>query len=200
MSILPIDFYLNEDVLSVSESLLGKVLLTRFDQQVTAGIIVETEAYAGTKDKACHAYGSRKTKRTEVMYRQGGISYIYLCYGIHHLMNVVTNQSGIPEVVLIRAIEPIQGQPIMQQRRGKKQVDKTLTAGPGALTQAMGITVNHNALSLLTAKFCILDEGENIDASQIERRPRVGIAYAEEHTLLPYRFSIKNNPWVSKAK
>ena len=107
------DFYQREDVLTISRELLGKVLCTQFEGELTSGIIVETEAYAGETDQASHTYGGRRTLRTEVMYAPGGVSYIYLCYGIHHLFNVVTNFEGIPHAILIRAIKPIDGIDIM---------------------------------------------------------------------------------------
>ena len=141
MSKLQADFYQREDDLLISRELLGKVLYTNFHGELTSGIIVETEAYAGTTDKASHAYGGRRTKRTKIMYSPGGYAYVYLCYGIHHLFNIVTNKENIPHAVLIRAIQPRDGIEIMLQRRNKKKVDHSLTSGPGSLTRALGITV-----------------------------------------------------------
>lgn len=200
MAILPLDFYLEQSVLTITEALLGKLLVTRFDNQLTSGLIVETEAYNGVNDKGCHAYNHRRTARTETMYKRGGISYIYLCYGIHHLMNVVTNEADTPHAVLIRAIEPQEGQKTMQKRRNKKKIDYTLTSGPGSMSQALGITTAYNGNSLRSKTFHICDAGVNIPAEQVLRRPRVGIAYAEEDAKRPYRLSIQGNPWVSKAK
>jgi len=149
MSKLQADFYQREDVLLISRELLGKVLCTNFHGKLTSGIIVETEAYAGVTDKASHAYGGRRTKRTETMYAKGGSAYVYLCYGIHHLFNIVTNKENIPHAVLIRAIQPLDGIEIMLQRRNKKKVDQSLTAGPGSLTRALGITVKDSGTLLM---------------------------------------------------
>lgn len=200
MHVLPLDFYLDQNVLNITEALLGKCLVTRFGNQLTSGLIVETEAYDGVTDKACHAYNNRRTPRTETMYQQGGISYIYLCYGIHPLMNVVTGDVNAPQAVLIRAIEPTDGLKTMQKRRHKKKIDYTLTAGPGAMSQALGITTKHNGMSLQSKTFCICETGFHVPDTDIVRRPRVGIGYAEEHAQLPYRLNIRDNPWVSKAK
>ena len=131
MSKLGIDFYQREDILTISRQLLGKILCTNFNDKLTTGIIVETEAYAGVADRASHAYGDRRTNRTEVMYSPPGTAYVYLCYGIHHLFNVVTNGEGIPHAVLIRAIEPMEGIDIMLQRRKMNKLLPKLTAGPG---------------------------------------------------------------------
>ena len=149
MSKLGIDFYQREDVLAISHELLGKVLCTNFNGSLTTGIIVETEAYAGVADRASHAYGGRRTNRTEVMYSPPGTAYVYLCYGIHHLFNVVTNVEGVPHAVLIRAIEPIEGIDIMLQRRKMSKLLPKLTAGPGILSQALGISTQHSWISLL---------------------------------------------------
>ncbi|SVE63860.1 uncharacterized protein METZ01_LOCUS516714, partial [marine metagenome] len=131
MSKLGIDFYQRENILAISHDLLGKVLCTNFNGSLTAGIIVETEAYAGVADRASHAYGGRRTNRTEVMYSPPGTAYVYLCYGMHHLFNVVTNVEGIPHAVLIRGIEPIEGIDIILQRRKMSKLLPKLTAGPG---------------------------------------------------------------------
>ena len=139
MAKLPYSYYQNQDVNSIAIDLLGKYLFTSIDGIVTAGIIVETEAYKGAEDKASHAYGGRFTNRTQIMYEDGGVSYVYLCYGIHHLFNVVTGPKGIPHAVLIRGLEPIEGLDQMLMRRGMTSLKPNLTAGPGALAQAMGI-------------------------------------------------------------
>lgn len=200
MNKLPINFYTRTNVLNISKELLGKVLYTRFNNELTAGIIVETEAYNGIVDKASHAHGGRRTKRTETMYQQGGISYVYLCYGIHHLFNVVTNMEGVPHAVLIRAVEPIEGIDIMQRRRNKTTIDTTLTSGPGALSQALGITTNMDGISLQSSKIWIADNSITISENEIIASPRVGVGYAKEDALLPYRFRIKENKWCSRAK
>ncbi len=198
--VLPKSFYLREDVVGIARELLGKVLVTNIDGQTTSGMIVETEAYAGVNDKASHAYGGRRTKRTEIMYHEGGVAYVYLCYGIHHLFNVVTNIKDVPHAVLIRAIEPLDNIPFMIQRRRKSKLDTTLTAGPGAMSQALGIKTSHTGLSLNSSSIYIEDKGLIVNDSNIEERSRVGVAYAKEDALLPYRFSIRGNKYVSKGK
>ena len=197
---LPIGFYTRADVVQIAKELLGKVLVTRFDGLTTSGIIVETEAYAGAGDKASHAYGGRRTARTETMYRMGGVAYVYLCYGIHHLFNVVTNMEDIPHAVLIRAIEPIEGIDIMLERRGKSKLVPSLTAGPGAMSSALGIHTKHTGSRLSGGEIIIEDRGIVVKKKEIISGTRVGVAYAEEDAYLPYRFLIKDNPYVSKGK
>ncbi len=197
---LPQDFYTRNNVLQIAKELLGKVLVTNFNNEYTAGIIVETEAYAGAGDKASHAYGSRRTARTEIMYGKGGIAYVYLCYGIHHLFNVVTNVQDTPHAVLIRGVEPIDGMDIMLERRGKDKLTPALTAGPGALSMALGIHTVHTGLSLLDETLFIEDRGIKIKKTDIVAGTRVGVAYAQEDAFLPYRFWVKGNAYVSKGK
>src|SRR5687767_9579715 len=136
MQKLPLAFYLRDDVVQIAKDLLGKILVTQWDEHYTAGRIVETEAYAGTLDRASHAYKG-KTRRTEVMFGEGGVTYIYLCYGLHQMFNIVTNVSGTPHAILIRALEPLAGIDIMLQRTGKQKPDATLTRGPGNVGKAM---------------------------------------------------------------
>lgn len=198
MGKLNVTFYLGADVVEVAKNLLGKKLCTFIDNQFTAGIITETEAYEGITDKASHAYGGRYTNRTQVMYRKGGISYVYLCYGIHHLFNVVTNVEGTPHAVLIRAIRPTDGNEFMQQRRNKKQLNKLLTSGPGALTQALGITTTHSGLHLSDNTIWIEDSGIILHPEQIKATTRIGVNYAQDHALWPYRFYIKDEEHISK--
>ena len=198
--ILSKEFYRREGVVTIAQEILGKVLVTNIDGEVTSGIITETEAYAGVTDKASHAYGGRRTNRTEIMYHDGGTAYVYLCYGIHHLFNVVTNVEGMPHAVLIRAIEPLEGIPIMLQRRNKEKLDVSLTAGPGAMSQALGITTQYTGVKLDESFISIEDRGIVINGKDIEARTRVGVAYAKEDALLPYRFSIRGNRYVSKGK
>lgn len=197
---LPRDFYRQKNVCKVAKGLIGKVLITRFNGAVTAARIVETEAYNGVVDKASHAWNGRRTNRTETMYNDGGVSYVYLCYGIHHLFNVVTNEVDVPHAVLIRAAEPILGMDAMLKRTGKIKLDHTLTRGPGNLSKAMGILINHNALDLQTNQLCIVDDGYKIKSSQIIATTRIGVDYAAEDALLPYRFILKDNPYVSGKK
>ena len=201
MSKLPRDFYQREDVLAISRELLGKVLCTYFDRKLTTGIIVETEAYAGTTDRASHAYRGRRTQRTEIMYSPGGIAYVYLCYGIHHLFNVVTNVEGVPHAILIRAIQPLDGIDFMLQRRNMKKLLPKLTSGPGVLSKAMGISILNSGQSLLSRYIWIENRSNKpLKNSKIITSPRVGVQYAGKDTSNPWRFKIEGNPWVSSAK
>ena len=197
---LPKSFYQREDVLQISKELLGKHLVTNFDGIRTVGKIVETEAYRGPEDKACHAYNNRRTKRTETMFAKGGVAYVYLCYGIHHLFNVVTGKQDVPHAILIRAVEPVEGMDVMLARRKFTKIKTTLTAGPGTLTKALGITTAHDTLDLTGNQIWIEDTGEEIKEKNIIASPRVGVAYAQEDALLPWRFRVKNSKWTSPAK
>ena len=198
--ILTPDFYCQKEVLLIARQLLGKVLCTRLNGVLTSGFITETEAYAGTTDKACHAFGGRRTTRNETMYGLGGHAYVYLCYGMHHLFNVVTHQKEQPFAVLIRAVHPLDGLQVMLQRRKHCSLKPNLSAGPGAMSQALGIHKIHNGLALQGPEIWIEDRGINIAAKDIQLSPRIGVAYAQEHALLPYRFYIKEDPFVSKTK
>lgn len=198
--ILQQSFYDRKDVVKIARELLGKVLVTNISGTYTSGMIVETEAYAGITDKASHAYNNRRTTRTEIMYMHGGVSYVYLCYGIHHLFNVVTNVQDIPHAILIRAVEPIDGIEAMLERRGKDKVQPSLTAGPGAMSMALGIHTKHTGLSLSGPEIFIEDRGIKIRSSDIVAATRVGVAYAMDDALRPYRFYIKDNPFVSRGK
>lgn len=159
------DFYLptgpcgRKGVLQVAEDLLGKVMVTCWEGVETSGRIVELEAYLGVNDKASHAFGGRRTERNETMYARGGVAYIYLCYGIHHLVNVVTNEAGTPHAILIRALEPLSGIPAMLKRTGKRAGDLSLTRGPGNLSKAMGLQVGHDGYDLGSADFYIASDG-----------------------------------------
>lgn len=197
---LPIGFYQQTDVVEVSKALLGKVLVTQLGGQYTSGMIVETEAYCGRYDKASHAYNGRRTRRTAVAYRAGGLCYIYLCYGIHHLFNVVVNVEGLADVVLVRAVEPLEGLETMAARRGIPARQHRLTAGPGALTQALGISTAMTGTSLVGDTIWIEDQGIAVAKDRIKTGTRVGVGYAEEDAHKPWRFSLMDNPWVSKAK
>ncbi len=190
MKKVPLKFYLREDDVQVSRDLLGKVLCTRLDSQVTKAIITETEAYAGITDKASHAYGDKRTKRTEPIYAHGGTAYIYLCYGIHHLFNVVTNEAETPHAVLIRAGVPLDGFNLMRKRRKRTRLDKTLLAGPGSLAQALGITTDLTGTSLLENLIWIEDHNLMVEKEEIVTGPRIGIDYADEDAARPYRFVI----------
>ena len=194
---LPASFYQRDDVLAIAGELLGKLLVTNFNGRVTSGRIVETEAYNGIIDKASHASGGRRTQRNEVMYGNGGVSYVYLCYGIHHLFNVVTSTKNTPHAVLIRALEPVKGVDIMLKRTGRKQFVPLITRGPGNLSRAMGILVKHSGVKLAGPEIIIADDGFRYDKDQIAVSPRIGVDYAGEDAALPYRFFIKGSPFVS---
>ena len=196
---LTADFYQRNDILAISRELLGKVLCTIFHGQFTSGIIVETEAYAGITDKASHSYGDNRSKRTEIMYTPGGTAYVYLCYGIHHLFNIVTSKENIPHAILIRAIEPQDGIEIMLQRRKKKTLEHSLTAGPGSLTQALGITVKDSGTSLSSNHIWLEDNNIIYTNEDISTSPRVGVQYAGKDAQNPWRFQVANNAWVSPA-
>ena len=191
-------FYKQTHVAPIARQLLGKILVTQTGGVRTAGIIVETEAYAGITDRASHAWNNRRTKRTEIIYAPGGVAYIYLCYGIHYLFNVITNARDVPHAVLVRALEPLEGIEVMKSRYGSKAPPK-FTAGPGSLCWAMGINAAQNGESLSGDKIWIEAAAEIAD-EDILTGTRVGVQYAGEDAYLPYRFSIKNNPWVSKGK
>jgi len=185
------DFYTGEDAVQIARNLLGKVLFTNINNKLTAGIITETEAYLGVSDKASHAYNGRRTVRTETMYLEGGIAYVYLCYGIHSLFNVVTALENTPHAVLVRAVKAYKGVDIMLKRRGLATITQKAFVGPGKVSQALGIDFSLSGISLLEKKIWIEDKGFIISDSSIEAGPRIGVDYAAEDALLPYRFVAK---------
>lgn len=190
---LPTSYYLQSDVVDIAQDLIGKILFTQIDGQISAAVITETEAYAGIDDKASHAYGGRRTKRTETMFLQGGHAYIYLIYGIHHLLNVVTNKEEIPHAVLIRGGFPVLGLEKMKARNSYKTFNELSLVGPGRLSKLMGIQINMDAIPLLknTDKNAIWIEDWGWSKKlkkHIETSKRIGIDYAEEDAELPYRF------------
>ena len=188
------EFYLRNDVVAISRELLGKVLCTNLNGVRTEAIITETEAYAGIADKASHAYGDRRTKRTEPMYGPGGTAYVYLCYGIHHLFNVVTNDEGVPHAVLVRAGKPVEGLDEILLRRNRTKVDKTLMGGPGTVSQALGIKTDMTGTSLRGRRIWIEDRGMTVLDKDISVGPRVGVDYAQEDAARPYRFALNALP------
>ncbi|SCW47289.1 DNA-3-methyladenine glycosylase [Mucilaginibacter sp. NFR10] len=195
---IPESYYLGNDVVSISKDLLGKYLFTCIDGVTTGGYIVETEAYNGGADKASHAFGNRLTPRTKTMFMQGGIAYVYLCYGIHEMFNIVTSSEGHPQAILIRAIQPTDGLEAMQARRNMPVLKPTITAGPGSVAKALGISRDINAFSLQSDTIWLEDRGLHFPDDQIKAGPRIGVAYAAEDALLPYRFYVKGNVYVSK--
>lgn len=195
MNKLPPEYYLNPDVVFLARDLLGKALMTNIDGRgITGGIIIETEAYAGETDRASHAFGGRRTQRTETMYMTGGIAYIYLCYGMHHLFNVVTNVAGIPHAILIRGIAPILGQDLMARRTGKTPGKLLQLNGPGKLSRALGITTRFDQ-SLLNGNTIWLEEQPpGLEQHQIIAGPRIGVDYAGDHAAWNYRFRLEKLP------
>ncbi len=184
------EFYCNPDVVQLAQELLGKYLFTCIDGILTGGIITETEAYRGIDDKASHAYNGRRTARTEIMYREGGTAYVYLCYGMHALFNVVSNQKDIPHAILIRAVKPTHGLDVMLKRSKKAKIDRNFGVGPGKVSKILGISVPHSGLSLLDNQIWIEDRGLQIASHKITATPRIGIDYAGEDAKLLYRFLI----------
>lgn len=190
-------FYERSNVVKIARELLGKALYTQVDGVCSGGIIVETEAYSW-KERGCHAFGGKMTPRNEVMFRTGGHAYVYLCYGMHNLFNVVTNVEGLADAVLIRAIQPVQGIDAMNGRRGKMKDSFQLTSGPGKLTKALGIDRSFNGKFLLNSEVWIEDVGEKLERKHIVASKRIGIDYAGEDAKLPWRFVVKGNSWISK--
>lgn len=193
-------FYERENVVELSKELIGKILVTNFNGELTAGRIVETEAYNGVIDKASHAWNGRRTNRTEIMYAAGGVAYVYLCYGIHHLFNVVTNVKDTPNAVLIRAIEPLEGIDVMLERTGKLKAAFDLTRGPGNVSKALGIHTKHTGYNLNGDEIFIVDDGFQYSEESIIATPRIGVDYAGDDAQLPYRFIVKNNLYISGKK
>jgi len=197
MKKIPLSFYARKDVVVIARELIGKILVTSFDGLITSGRIVETEAYVAITDKASHSFGGRRTARNEHMYAPAGTAYVYICYGLHHMMNIVTNEKNIPDAILIRAVEPIRGIDIMLQRTGKKVLDKTLTRGPGNVGKALGIFKHHSGNHLLGNEIFIAEDRIKIPAENIAISPRIGVESAGQDALLPYRFYVKGNKYVS---
>ncbi|NIT54836.1 MAG: DNA-3-methyladenine glycosylase [Aliifodinibius sp.] len=195
---LPLSFYRQQDVVSIAQKLVGKVLCTHINGgPVTSGIITETEAYCGRGDKACHANNGTRTDRTETMYQAGGIAYIYLCYGIHHLFNVVTNVENKADAVLIRAIQPLDGKKEMMERRNKQNINPALTAGPGRLSQALGITTDFDG-TILKENTIWIEDRQLGSGSSLVATERIGVDYAGEDAKLPWRFYPQESNWVSQ--
>jgi DNA-3-methyladenine glycosylase len=184
-------FYQQEDVVALAKLLIGKVLVSALDNTCCSGIITETEAYNGIHDKASHAYGGRRTARTETMYATGGCAYVYLCYGIHSLFNVVTGKADHPQAILIRGIQPLEGIDLMEKRRKMKTMSRNFSNGPGKVSEAMGFHFSHSGISLFGQHIWIEDRGISIENHQLEVTPRIGVDYAADDALLPWRFVIK---------
>lgn len=191
-------FYEHADVVSIAKAMVGKIVITRFNGEITSGRIVETEAYVAFTDKASHAYNAKRTARNEHMYARAGTVYVYICYGIHQMLNIVTNEKNIPDAILIRAIEPLQGIDFMLRRTGKSKFDYTLTRGPGNVGKALGITKIHSGLHTGDNEIYLAeDENSFLSKEDIGESKRIGVDYAGEDALLPYRFYVKGNKFVS---
>jgi len=188
-------FYLRRNVTTIARQLLGKILVTKINNEVTSGIIVETEAYS-YNERGSHAFKGM-TKRNEVMFERGGKAYVYLCYGVHEMFNVVTNDEDKAEAILIRALEPLKGIDTMLERMNKNSPAR-ITSGPGKLAKAMGIDRKLNGEKLTMNKIWIEDKAIKIKPSDIVSSTRIGIDYAGEDALLPWRFTIRENRWISK--
>lgn len=197
MKKLTAQFYNRADVILIAKELIGKIIVTSFNGQITTGRIVETEAYIGLTDLASHSYGGKRTARNEHMYATAGTAYVYICYGIHHLFNVVTNARDIPDAVLIRAVEPISGIGIMLKRTGKQKLDNSLTKGPGNTAKALGISKDNSGISLLRNEIYIADDGFEIQRKIMGVSRRIGVEGSGDGALKPYRFYVKGNPFVS---
>jgi len=190
--ILPQNYYLHHDVVFLANDLIGKYIFTKIDGQLCGGIITETEAYNGIFDRACHAFGGRRTKRNEMMYAEGGVTYVYICYGMYPLLNIVTNQKDTPDAVLIRAIRATHGEELILKRTKKPQMNLHVTNGPGKVAKALGITLADNGESLQNRRIWIEERGLDLSKTEIKATPRIGIGSAGTDSLLPYRFILPN--------
>ncbi len=199
---LPKSFFLDREVTDLARHLLGCRLWTHIGGRTTAGIIVETEAYDGLTDRASHAYGGKRTPRTEIFYRPGGIAYTYLCYGIHTLFNIISGPAGVPHAILIRAVLPCEGEETILQRRKHAKLKRNTAGGPGLVSQALGITRDYNGTPVDGGVIWLTEPvpGESPSPKDIVTSPRVGIDYAGEDADLPWRFRIASSPWTSPAK
>lgn len=187
-----IDYSLFKDMNAVNASkfLLGKLIQTEFNHQITSGIIIETEAYLGAIDKACHAFNYKKTKRNMVMFEEGGFIYVYLCYGLHYMLNIVVNKHDIPEAVLIRSLIPFDGIEFIRERRNKSFFnDLDILIGPGNVTKGLGIDLKQN-YQLIGSDIKLFDVGIKVTDKQIIKSPRIGIDYSEEWKDIPLNFKI----------
>lgn len=200
MKELPESFYDRDDVVTIARELLGKIVQTDIGSIITSGRIVETEAYVAHVDRASHAYNGRRSAKNEHMYCAPGTSYIYICYGMHQMLNIVTNKEGIPDAVLIRAIEPLKGIEAMLERTGKLKADHTLTRGPGNVGKAMGINKTHSGFPLKEHIRIFEDARSAIPDDMVIISTRIGVESAGDDAALPYRFFIKGNPYVSGRK
>lgn len=194
-------YYQNQSTLFITQDLLGKLLVAEVEKgKRTIGRVVETEAYLAPEDQASHAYQYKYTKRTATMFSEGGVAYVYLCYGVHAMFNLITREAGLPHAILIRAVEPLEGLEYMMERRKMHTVKRTLTAGPGCLTEAMGIHRGLDATPLDGNTFWIADDGTSPDPASVVTGPRIGIPSAGAYRDVPWRFYLQANKWVSNPK
>ena len=184
-------FYTRPDVVQIARELLAKWIFTKFDGVLTGGFITETEAYAGVIDRASHAWNGRRTVRTEIMYHEGGVAYIYFCYGVHSLFNIVTDQKDVPHAILIRGFQPVVGIPEILRRTGRTELTADLGFGPGKLSKALGIHYTQTGTSLTGNVIWLEDRHIKVRSKDIIAGPRIGVAYAGEDAALPYRFMLK---------
>jgi len=190
---IPLAFYRRTDLFQIGRELLGQVLFTQFNKTLTGGKIIEIEVYKGGEDRASHAYGNKKTQRTRVLFEKGGIAYVYLCYGIHHLFNIVTGRKNVPYAILVRSIFPTHGIETMLKRRKKSRFSLSMTQGPGTVTQALGINTCHNGISLISNQIWLEKSSTQIAPHHILSSSRIGVQYAGKDALLPWRFYLAEN-------
>ena len=198
MSRLPQSYYTNEDVVFLAKDLVGKSLFVQTEGVLTGGIIVETEAYKGPEDVGSHAYNHRRTSRNDIMYSVGGVVYMYICYGIHDMLNIVTGTENMAHAILIRAIQPTTGIEIMRERRKVFKEDVRLCRGPGALAKALALKKVHNGISLQSDEIWIEEQGLTVDQNQITAGPRIGLNIDEPYKSIPWRFYLTGSPYVSR--
>jgi len=193
------DFYTRADTLRVARELLGKRLVVPAAGGArVSGRVVEVEAYLGAEDRAAHSYGGRRTRRTETMFAAGGTAYVFFVYGMHHQFNVVTGPEGLPHAVLVRAVEPEEGTELMRGRRPVSK-ERELTSGPGKLCRALGIDLSFDGEDLTEGGRVWLEEaGVRLEPEQVAGGPRIGVAYAAEDALKPWRFWVEGNAYVSR--
>lgn len=195
---LPRSYFLKTDVVALAADMIGKFIFTNINGMVTGGMIVETEAYRGPDDRGSHAYNDKRTPRNEMMYSEGGVVYMYICYGIHDMLNIVTGHEGSSHAVLIRAIEPLTGIDVMRERRGVFDNDRRLCQGPGALGSALGLNKTHNGARLDGPTIWMEDRQIRYADNEIGAGPRIGMNFEGIYRLIPWRFYVKGNRFVSR--
>lgn len=187
---LETSFFQRADVTELAQEMIGTFIVSNMGGHRCSGMITETEAYDGQNDRACHAHAGRRTKRTEVMYEKGGTAYVYLCYGIHHLFNVISGPEEQPDAVLIRAIEAAEGKNTLLERRGMERPSRNWLGGPGKLTHGLSVrTERHDRTDLGSSEEIWIEErGIEVPKKAVHTGKRIGIDYAGPDAALPYRF------------